>query len=91
MPLISSALIAGALLSFTLCLDNTIISSLVSGASSTFPVALVSATKSEIAPFWGVGAVVLFVMTMALLGFVANVLRKSGDSSSQIAATLTGS
>ena len=91
MPLISSALIAGALLSFTLCLDNTIISSLVSGASSTFPVALVSATKSEIAPFWGVGAVVLFVLTMALLAFVANVLRKSGDSSSQIAATLTGS
>lgn len=91
LPLISSALIAGGLLSFTLCLDNTIISSLISGASSTFPVALVSATKSEIAPFWGVGAVVLFVMTMALLAFVAQVLRKSGDSSAQIAATMTGS
>ena len=65
------ALIAGGLLSFTLCLDNTIISSLISGASSTFPVALISATKSEIKPFWGVGAVVLFVMTMALLAFVA--------------------
>ena len=83
-------LIAGGLLSFTLCLDNTIISSLISGASSTFPVALISATKSEIKPFWGVGAVVLFVMTMALLAFVAKVLKKSGDSSSQIAATLAG-
>ena len=90
LPLISSALIAGGLLSFTLCLDNTIISSLISGASSTFPVSLVSATKSEIKPFWGVGATVLFVMTMALLAFVANVLRKSGESSSQIAATLGG-
>ena len=90
LPLISSALIAGALLSFTLCLDNTIISSLISGASSTFPVALISATKSEIKPFWGVGAVVLFVMTMALLAFVARVLKKSGDSSSQIVATLGG-
>jgi spermidine/putrescine transport system permease protein len=90
LPLISSALIAGGLLSFTLCLDNTIISSLISGASSTFPVALISATKSEIAPFWGVGAVVLFVMTMVLLAFVAQVLRKSGESSSQIAATLGG-
>ena len=90
LPLISSALIAGGLLSFTLCLDNTIISSLISGASSTFPVALVSATKSEIKPFWGVGATVLFVMTMALLAFVANVLRKSGESSGQIAATLGG-
>jgi hypothetical protein len=90
LPLISPALIAGGLLSFTLCLDNTVISSLISGASSTFPVALISATKSEIKPFWGVGAVVLFVMTMALLAFVARVLKKSGDSSSQIAATLGG-
>jgi spermidine/putrescine transport system permease protein len=90
LPLISSALIAGGLLSFTLCLDNTIISSLISGASSTFPVALISATKSEIKPFWGVGSVVLFVMTMALLAFVARVLKKSGDSSAQIAATLGG-
>jgi ABC-type spermidine/putrescine transport system permease subunit II len=77
-------------LSFTLCLDNTIISSLISGASSTFPVALISATKSEIAPFWGVGAVVLFFVTMVLLAFVAQVLRKSGESSAQIAATLGG-
>lgn len=90
LPLISSALIAGGLLSFTLCLDNTIISSLISGASSTFPVALISASRSELAPFWGVGAVVLFVMTLALLVFVARVMRKSGDSSSQIAATLAG-
>ncbi len=90
LPLISSALIAGGLLSFTLCLDNTVISSLISGASSTFPVALISATKSEIKPFWGVGAVVLFVMTMALLAFVARVLKKSGSSSGEIAATLGG-
>ncbi len=90
LPLISSALIAGGLLSFTLCLDNTIISSLISGASSTFPVALISASKSELAPFWGVGAVVLFVMTLSLLVFVARVMRKSGDSSSQIATTLAG-
>ncbi|CAN5522534.1 hypothetical protein BH10ACT2_BH10ACT2_06240 [soil metagenome] len=90
LPLISSALIAGGLLSFTLCLDNTIISSLISGASSTFPVALISASKSALAPFWGVGAVVLFVMTIALLAFVARVMRKSGDSSGQIAATLAG-
>ncbi|MEI6402307.1 MAG: ABC transporter permease subunit [Actinomycetota bacterium] len=91
LPLISSALIAGGLLSFTLCLDNTIISALISGASSTFPVALVSATKSEIKPFWAVGALLLFAMTLAMLAILARVLRKSGDSSSQIAATLTGS
>ncbi len=91
LPLISSALVAGALLSFTLCLDNTIISSLIAGGgSSTFPVALLGATRSTIKPFWGVGAVVLFGITMAALGFVAAVLKRSGDSSSQIAATLGG-
>ena len=91
LPLISSALIAGALLSFTLCIDNTVISALVSDAgSSTFPVALLSAVKSSIKPFWGVGAVVLFMITMSALGFVASVLRKSGDSSSQIAAMMAG-
>ncbi len=92
LPLITSALVASALLSFTLCLDNTIISALISGGgSSTFPVALLGATRSTIKPFWGVGAVVLFMVTMSALGFVAIVLKRSGDSSSQIAATLTGS
>ena len=92
LPLISSALIAGALLSFTLCLDNAVISTLVSEAgSTTFPVALLGATKSTIKPFWGVGAVILFAITMAALAFVAVVLRRSGESSSDIAATLAGS
>jgi ABC-type spermidine/putrescine transport system permease subunit II len=91
LPLISSALVAGGLLSFTLCLDNAVISTLVSEAgSTTFPVALLGATKSTIKPFWGVGAVMLFMITMAALAFVAVVLRRSGESSSDIAATLAG-
>jgi len=91
LPLISSALVAGALLSFTLCLDNTIISSLVSTAgSSTYPVFVLGAIKSTIKPSVGVAAVVLFAMTVAALAFVAVVLRRSGDSSSQITATMTG-
>jgi len=91
LPLISSALVAGGLLSFTLCLDNAVISSLISEAgSTTFPVALLGATKSTIKPFWGVGAVILFALTMLALWFVAVVLRRSGSSSSEIAATLAG-
>ena len=91
LPLISSALLAGALLSFTLCIDNTVISALISDSgSSTFPVALLSAVKSTIKPFWGVGAVVLFMITMSALGFVASVLRKSGESSGQITAMMGG-
>ena len=92
LPLISSALVAGGLLSFALCLDNAVISTLISEAgSTTFPVALLGATRSTIKPFWGVGAVILFAITMAALAFVAVVLRRSGSSSSDIAATLTGS
>jgi spermidine/putrescine transport system permease protein len=92
LPLISSALVAGGLLSFTLCLENAVISTLISEAgSTTFPVALLGATRSTIKPFWGVGAVILFAITMAALSFVAVVLRRSGSSSSDIAATLTGS
>ncbi|MEQ1699834.1 MAG: ABC transporter permease subunit [Ilumatobacteraceae bacterium] len=92
LPLISSALIAGGLLSFTLCLDNTIISNLLADAgSSTFPVALIGAmAKGTPKPFYAVAAVVLFAITMAILAFLASVLKKSGDSSSQIAATLGG-
>jgi ABC-type spermidine/putrescine transport system permease subunit II len=79
-------------LSFALCLDNAVISTLISEAgSTTFPVALLGATKSTIKPFWGVGAVLLFAITLAALWFVARVLRRSGDSAGQIAATLAGS
>ena len=91
LPIISSALIAGGLLSFTLCLDNTIIANSVSTAgSSTFPVYVIGTAKSTTKPFVGAAAVVLFSVTLMALGFVYSVLRKSGDSSSQIASTLAG-
>jgi putrescine transport system permease protein len=91
LPLINSALIAGGLLSFTLCLDNTIIANSVSTAgSSTFPVYVIGTAKSTTKPFVGAAAVVLFGVTLMALGFVYSVLRKSGDSSSQIASTLAG-
>jgi putrescine transport system permease protein len=91
LPLISSALIAGGLLSFTLCLDNTIIANSVSTAgSSTFPVYVIGTAKSTTKPFVGAAAVVLFGITVMALAFVYSVLRKTGDSSSQIASTLAG-
>jgi spermidine/putrescine transport system permease protein len=92
LPLISSALVAGGLLSFTLCLDNTIISNLLADAgTSTFPVALVGAVaKGSPKPFYAVAAVLLFAITMAILAFLGLVLKKSGETSTQIAATLGG-
>lgn len=92
LPLIASAMVAGGLLSFALCLDNAVISTLLSEAgSTTFPVALLGATRSTIKPFWGVGAVLLFVVTLGALWFLAVLLRRGGDSASKIAATFTGS
>jgi putrescine transport system permease protein len=91
LPLISSALLAGGLLSFTLCLDNTIITGAVSTAgSSTFTTFVVGASRSQLRPSIGVGAVVLMGVTLAALAFVGVVLKRSGESSSQIAATMTG-
>ena len=91
LPLISSALIAGGLLSFTLCLDNTIIANSVSTAgSSTFPVYVIGSAKSTTKPFVGAAAVVLFGITILSLAFVYSVLKRSGDSSSKIASTLAG-
>ena len=91
LPLIASAMIAGGLLSFALCLDNAVISTLISEAgSTTFPVALLGATRSTIKPFWGVGAISLFVVTMASLWFLVVILRRGGASEGNIAATLTG-
>jgi putrescine transport system permease protein len=91
LPLISSALLAGGLLSFTLCLDNTIITSSVSTAgSSTFTSYVIGASRSQLRPTIGVGAVFLMMVTLAALAFVAVVLKRSGESSSQIAATMTG-
>ena len=92
LPLIASAMVAGGLLSFALCLDNAVISTLLSEAgSTTFPVALLGATRSTIKPFWGVGAVLLFTVTLGALWFLAVILRRGGDSASKIAATFTGS
>ncbi|MCU1400331.1 MAG: transporter permease [Acidimicrobiales bacterium] len=91
LPLISSALVAGGLLSFTICLDNTIIAEQVATAgSSTFPTYVISQLRSTVKPFVGAAAVVLFIVTIGALAFVATVLKRSGDSSSQIAATLGG-
>ena len=91
LPLIASAMIAGGLLSFALCLDNAVISTLISEAgSTTFPVALLGATRSTIKPFWGVGAISLFVVTMASLWFLVVILRRGGASAGNIAASLTG-
>jgi spermidine/putrescine transport system permease protein len=91
LPLISPALLAGGLLAFTFSLDNTIVSTFVGTAgSSTFPMYLFSKVRSLLRPDVAAASTVLLGLTLVALALVAFVLRRSGDSGTEVAATLTG-
>ena len=90
LPLMVPALVAGAMLSFSFSLDNVIVSSFVGNDASTFPLFLLGTVKSSTRPTAGSGAVVLFSFTLFFAAVTVLVLRRSGQSSSQIAANLAG-
>jgi len=91
LPLVSPALLAGGLLAFTFSLDNVIVSQFVSvPGSTTFPVYVFSAVRQVIRPDIGAASTIMLGLTLLALGLVAMVLKRSGDSSTEIAATLTG-
>ncbi len=88
LPLMAPALLAGAMLSFSFSLDNVIVSSFVGQDSSTFPLYLLGTVKSSTKPNVGAGGVLLFLVTMLFAFVTIRVLRRSGDSSGDIAATI---
>lgn len=91
LPLMLPAVLAGGLLAFTLSLDNTIISSFVSIQGSTpWPVYVFSSVKASLRPEIASISTLMFLLTVVAIGLVALVLRRGGDSSSNIAATMTG-
>lgn len=91
LPLMAPALVAGALLSFTFSLDNTIISTFVGVAgSTTFPAYVFGSVRAVLRPYIGAAATVMLALTLFALAVVGLVLRRSGDSSTDVAATLTG-
>jgi putrescine transport system permease protein len=90
LPLISPALMAGAMLSFSFSLDNVIVSSFVGTDASTFPLYLLGTVKSSTKPTAGSGAVLLFAFTLMFAASTIIVMRRSGQSSSEIAANLAG-
>lgn len=91
LPLMAPAVIAAALLAFTLSLDNTIIASFISVAGSdTLPIYIFSAVRSGLRPDIAAISTILLVLTLAAIALVAIVLRRSGDSSTQITQTMTG-
>jgi putrescine transport system permease protein len=92
LPLAMPAVLAGFLLSFTLSLDNTVIAAFVQVSGTTpWPVYVLSALRSGLRPEIAAVSTIMLLLTLAALALVAVVLRRAGDSATQIARTMTGS
>ncbi|MFV0374119.1 ABC transporter permease [Microbacterium sp.] len=91
LPLAMPAVLAGFLLAFTLSLDNTIIAAFVQVSGATpWPVYVLSAVRSGLRPEIAAVSTVMLLLTLVALAVVALVLRRAGDSATQIARTMTG-
>lgn len=91
LPLMLPAILAGALLSFTFSLDDVIISSFVAKPGSfTLPVYIFSALRTGLRPELAAISTVMLAMTLVALAVTAFVLRRSGESAEDVAATITG-
>jgi len=85
------AVLAGFLLAFTLSLDNTIIAAFVQVSGTTpWPVYVLSAVRSGLRPEIAAVSTIMLVLTLVALAVVAMVLRRAGDSATQIARTMAG-
>lgn len=93
-PLMRPAVLAGALLAFTLSLDNTVLSSFVSVAGATpWPVYVFSSLRSTLRPEIAAMSTVMFLLTLVALALVAVVLSRAGKKTGQggsLAASLVG-
>jgi ABC-type spermidine/putrescine transport system permease subunit II len=91
LPLMMPAVLAGGLLAFTLSLDNTVISSFVFVQGTTpWPVYVFASVKAGLRPEIASISTLMFILTIIAIGAVGLVLRRGGGSSTDIAATMTG-
>jgi ABC-type spermidine/putrescine transport system permease subunit II len=91
LPLAMPAVLAGFLLSFTLGLDNTIVSAFVQVSGTTpWPVYVLSALRSGLRPEIAAVSTIMLVLTLASLALVALVLTGAGYSATDIARTMAG-
>jgi len=91
LPLMMPAVLAGALLAFSLSLDNTIISSFVSTANaSPWPVYVFSSLRSILRPEIAAMSTLVLLLTLFALAMVAIVLRRGGASGEEAAAMIAG-
>jgi ABC-type spermidine/putrescine transport system permease subunit II len=72
-------------------LDNTVISAFVFVQGSTpWPVYVLSSVKASLRPEIASISTLMFILTIIAIGLVALVLRRGGGSSTDVAATMTG-
>lgn len=91
LPLAMPAVLAGGLLAFTFSLDNTVVSAFVQVSGSTpWPVYVLSALRNGLRPEIAAVSTVMLALTLLALAVVAIVLRRAGDSATDIARTLAG-
>lgn len=91
LPVASPAICAGALISFTLSLDNTIVSSFVQVPGSTpWPVYTFASLRVGLRPEIAAVSTVMFLLTLLALAVVALVLRRGDQSTEDIAKTMAG-
>lgn len=82
LPLLAPSLLAAFVLSFSLSLDNTIISSFVSVAgSSPWPVFVLSSVRGTLRPEVAAMSTVLLLFTLLALSLVLLTLRRAGRHS----------
>jgi putrescine transport system permease protein len=91
LPLMLPAVLAGALLSFSFSLDDTIISTFVSVAgASPWPVYVFSAVRNGLRPQVASVSTLLLLLTLFTIACVALALRRGGQSTDEVAKTMTG-
>ena len=89
LPIAAPGVMAGALMSFTLSLDNTILSSFVQQPGYTpWPVYIFSAVRVALRPEVAAISTVMLLLTLLALALVGLVLRRSGESSTDIVKTI---
>lgn len=91
LPLMMPAVLAGGLLAFTFSLDDVIVSSFVSSAGTfTLPVYIFSSLRTGLKGDVAAISTLMLVLTLVAIAIAALVLRRGGDTTEDITATLTG-
>jgi len=89
LPMARPSILAGALMAFTLSLDNTVVSSFVSLPGYTsWPVYVFGSVRTGLRPDVAAVSTLLLILTLGALALVAVVLRRGGEEN--LAGALAG-